>query len=86
MTTHRLTSNQYPYNVVDAARALLARIDDMTTAEFERGAERPEREALPDALACLLSGAAPEPTEPARRGDRAHLDAPETSPDNRRRR
>ena len=34
-----------------AARALLARIDDITTDEFQKGGERAERESLRDALA-----------------------------------
>lgn len=34
----------------ETATALLSRIDNMTTAEFERGGERDEREALRAAL------------------------------------
>ena len=36
--------------VRDAARALLARIDNLTTDEFQLGGERKEREALRAAL------------------------------------
>lgn len=38
-------------SVINAARVFLAKIDNMTTYEFERGGERIEREALRTALA-----------------------------------
>ncbi len=41
--------------VVTAAAALLARIDDMTTAEFQLSGERDEREALRAALERLAA-------------------------------
>ncbi len=41
--------------VVTAAAALLARIDDITTAEFQLGGERDEREALRAALERLAA-------------------------------
>ena len=37
--------------VIDAARALLDRIDNITTDEFSRGGEMDEREALRKAFA-----------------------------------
>jgi hypothetical protein len=33
-------------NLLKAAKALLAKIDDITTEDFSKGAEREEREAL----------------------------------------
>ena len=36
--------------VIQAAAALLAKIDDITTEDFSRGGERDEREALRRAL------------------------------------
>lgn len=39
--------------IIRAARALLARIDNITTDDFMRGGERLEREALRSALAAI---------------------------------
>jgi hypothetical protein len=49
-----------------AAQALLARLDDMTTLEFSRGGERVEREALRAALEAPVAGPDPALT-PAER-------------------
>lgn len=53
----RLSANTARYaaraSVISAARGLLRKIDNMTTVEFERGAEREEREALRSALIAL---------------------------------
>jgi hypothetical protein len=42
--------------LANAARALLDRIDHMTTDDFQRGGERREREALRAVLVCILGG------------------------------
>lgn len=49
----RIRRNLTQAAVNRAATALLARIDDITTEEFERGGERAEREALREALTRL---------------------------------
>ncbi len=48
--------------VMSAAIALLVRIDQMTSEQFSRGEERPEREALRGALLVAISASATEVT------------------------
>jgi len=42
-----------PTDLVTAAHALLAKLDTITTAQFQRGAEKAEREALRAALEAI---------------------------------
>jgi hypothetical protein len=51
--TARLHAKDAKDAVIAAARGLLTRITHITTAEFERGGDRDEREALREALAAL---------------------------------
>lgn len=51
MTTYRLGARRL--DVIAASRALLDRIDNITTEEFSRGGEREQRERLRKALEAL---------------------------------
>lgn len=54
--------------MIAAARALLERLDTITTEEFARGGEREERERLRAALAALPGGD-PAPRPGRQRGE-----------------